>query len=45
MRSTAITAFNVGTSLGVHVPRAQHSGIKRTDLQQHDLSIAGREVV
>jgi len=41
----AVAAVIVGTSLGVHVARAQQSGIKRTDLQQHDLSIAGREVV
>jgi quercetin dioxygenase-like cupin family protein len=41
----ALTALIVGTSLGVHVARAQQSGIKRTDLQQHDLSIPGREVV
>jgi quercetin dioxygenase-like cupin family protein len=41
----ALTALVVGTSLGVHVARAQQSGIKRTDLQQHDLSISGREVV
>jgi quercetin dioxygenase-like cupin family protein len=41
----AVAAVIVGTSLGVHVARAQQSGITRTDLQQHDLSIAGREVV
>jgi quercetin dioxygenase-like cupin family protein len=27
------------------IARAQQAGIKRTDLQQHDLSVAGREVV
>ena len=41
----AVAAVIVGTSLGVQVARAQQSGIKRTDLQQHDLGIAGREVV
>ena len=41
----AVAAVLVGTSLGVHVARAQQSGIKRTDLQQHDLSIPGREVI
>ena len=45
MHGIAVAAVIVGTSLGVHVARAQQSGIKRTDLQQHDLSIAGREVV
>ena len=33
------------TAMGTQVARAQQSGIKRTDLQQHDLGIAGREVV
>ena len=41
----AVAAVIVGTSLGVHVARAQQSGVKRTALQQHDLGIAGREVV
>ena len=27
------------------IARAQQAGTKRTDLQQHDLSVAGREVV
>ena len=31
-----------GVALGV---RAQQSGIKRTDLQRHDLSVPGREVI
>ena len=41
----AVAAVIVGTSSGVHVARAQQSGIKRTNLQQHDLGVAGREVV
>src|SRR5215207_6737344 len=43
--TVAATALIVGASLGTHVARAEQSGIKRTDLQQHDLGIAGREVV
>ena len=35
----------VGSSLALHVARAQAPGITRTDLQQHDLSVPGREVV
>ena len=31
--------------LVLQVAQAQQPGIKRTDLQQHDLSVAGREVV
>src|SRR5688500_5841314 len=48
MQSTkfiAVAAVILGTSVAVHVARAQQSGITRTDLQQHDLSIPGREVV
>ena len=41
----AVAAVILGTSVAVHVARAQQSGITRTDLQQHDLSIPGREVV
>ena len=44
-QSIAVTAVIVGTSLGVHVARAQQAGITRTDLQQHDLGVPGREVV
>ena len=45
-KSIAVAAVIVGSSLGVlHVVGAQQSGIKRTDLQQHDLSIPGRDVV
>jgi quercetin dioxygenase-like cupin family protein len=41
----AVAAVILGTNVAVHVARAQQSGITRTDLQQHDLSIPGREVV
>jgi quercetin dioxygenase-like cupin family protein len=41
----AVAAVILGISLAVHVARAQQSGITRTDLQQHDLSIPGREVI
>ena len=41
----AVAPVILGTSLAVHVARAQQSGIARTGLQQHDLSIPGREVV
>ena len=35
----------VASGLGLHMARAQPAGITRTDLQRHDLSVAGREVV
>jgi quercetin dioxygenase-like cupin family protein len=44
-RSFGITALIIVTGWGVHVARAQESGIKRTALQQHDLGVPGREVV
>jgi len=35
----------VGRGLELQVARAQQPGVKRTDLQRHDLSVPGREVV
>ena len=47
MKTTRIMAavLIVGSSLALHVAQAQQPGIKRTDLQRHDLGIPGREVV
>jgi quercetin dioxygenase-like cupin family protein len=42
---TAVAALVVASALALHVALAQVPGVKRTDLQQHDLSIPGREVV
>lgn len=44
-RIMVLTALIVGSGLALHVARAQQPGIKRTDLQRHDLSVPGREVV
>src|SRR6185369_8192699 len=41
----AIVVLIVGSGLAVQLVRAQQPGTKRTDLQQHDLSIPGREAV
>ena len=41
----ASAAAVVGSSLASDVANAQLVGTKRTDLQRHDLSIPGREVV
>jgi quercetin dioxygenase-like cupin family protein len=35
----------VGSGLALHVARAQQAGIKRTELQRHDLGVPGREAV
>ena len=44
VRMTAVTLI-VGSGLGLHAALAQQQGVKRTDLQRHDLSVRGREVV
>ena len=44
-RIMAVAALTVGIGLALHVAQAQQPGIKRTDLQRHDLSVSGREVI
>ena len=44
-RTMAIAALVIASSLALNTARAQQPGIKRTDLQRHDLSAPGREVV
>jgi quercetin dioxygenase-like cupin family protein len=44
-RIIAVLVLIVGSSLALHVARPQQSGLKRTDLQRHDLSAPGREVI
>ena len=48
MRTTLVifaAVLMVGSGLALHIATAQQSGITRSDLQRHDLSIPGREVV
>ena len=45
MRIAAVAALTIGSALVLDVARAQAPGLTRTDLQRHDLSIPGREVV
>ncbi len=45
IRMIAIAMLIVGSGLALRVVLAQQTGTKRTDLQQHDLSVPGREVV
>jgi quercetin dioxygenase-like cupin family protein len=45
MMAVAVAVLFAGNGLALDVAQAQQSGVKRTDLQQHDLSIPGREVV
>ena len=44
-RIIAVALLVVGSGVGLHAAPAQQPGIKRTDLQRHDLGISGREVV
>ena len=40
-----VAMLTVGGGLAPHVAQAQQAGTRRTDLQRHDLSAPGREVV
>lgn len=44
-RIVAVTVLIVASCLVLHSAQAQQPGTKRTDLQRHDLSAPGREVV
>ena len=44
-RTMAIAALIATTSLALHVAQAQQVGGRRIDLQRHDLSVPGREVI
>ena len=45
IRTISLVALIVGSGLSLHVATAQMAGVKRTDLQRHDLSVPGREVI
>jgi quercetin dioxygenase-like cupin family protein len=47
IRTMAVAAavLFAGSGLAPHMAQAQQPGVKRTYLQQHDLSVPGREVV
>jgi quercetin dioxygenase-like cupin family protein len=45
MRAVATAALLAASALAMPAAQAQPSGIKRTDLQRHDLSAPGREAV
>jgi quercetin dioxygenase-like cupin family protein len=44
-RITGVAVLLVGGGLALHVAPAQAPGVKRAELQRHDLSVPGREVV
>jgi quercetin dioxygenase-like cupin family protein len=45
IRILAVAVLIVASGLALHVALSQQPGIKRTDLQRHDLSVPGREVI
>jgi quercetin dioxygenase-like cupin family protein len=45
IRIIAVAALMVTSGLALYAAQAQQSGINRTDLQRHDLSIPGREAI
>ena len=45
IRVIAVAALMVASGLALHAAQVQQSGIKRTDLLRHDLSVPGREIV
>ncbi len=45
IRLMAVALLLAGSGLALHAATARQTGIKRTDLQRHDLSAPGREVV
>lgn len=44
-RVVLMVVLLVGSSVATSEPRAQQPGVRRVDLQRHDLSVSGREVV
>jgi quercetin dioxygenase-like cupin family protein len=44
-RLLAVAVLIVAGGVALHVAQGQHVGARRIDLQRHDLSVAGREVI
>jgi quercetin dioxygenase-like cupin family protein len=44
-RIIAASLLAVVSGLGLHIASAQQPGVKRTELQRHDLSAPGREMI
>jgi quercetin dioxygenase-like cupin family protein len=44
-RIISVAVLSVASALALHVAQAQQAGTKRIDLQRHDLSAPGREVI
>jgi quercetin dioxygenase-like cupin family protein len=44
-RIVAVSLLAIVSALALHLASAQQPGVKRTELQRHDLSAPGREVI
>ena len=44
-RRISVSLIAIAGALALHLASAQQPGVKRTELQRHDLSAAGREVI
>ncbi len=44
-RRTAVSLLAIVAALALHLASAQQPGVERTELQRHDLSAPGREVI
>lgn len=45
IRIIAVSLLGIVSALALHLASAQQPGVKRTELQRHDLSAPGREVI
>jgi quercetin dioxygenase-like cupin family protein len=45
VKTSRILVLVVASGLSLHSASAQQQGVKRTELQRHDLSVTGREVL
>jgi quercetin dioxygenase-like cupin family protein len=45
MNKKSVAFLIVGSCVGLYVAHAQQAGVTRTELQRHDLSASGREVI
>lgn len=44
-RISLVSILAIASAFAVHLASAQQPGVKRTELQRHDLSVPGREMV
>jgi quercetin dioxygenase-like cupin family protein len=45
IRIVAVTILTIASAFALHLASAQQPGVKRTELQRHDLSVPGREMI